>query len=50
MKQWDRIVFAQGVAVLSFDRMLTHHVVEQLGDRALRQSKGKADVADFSQP
>jgi hypothetical protein len=50
MKQWDPIVFAKGVVVLSFDRMLTHDVVGQLGNRALRQTKAKVDVADFSKP
>ena len=45
MKNWDSIVFAQGVVVLAFDHMLTQDVIVQLTNRALRQADATVDVA-----
>lgn len=50
MKKWDLVTFAQGVAVLAFDSMLTHDVIVQLGNRGFRQSNAAVDVADLSNP
>jgi|SRR5271169_959177 len=45
MKKWNPIIFAQGVAVLAFDQMLTGDVIRRLGDQAVRYSNATVDVA-----
>jgi hypothetical protein len=50
MKEWDPAVFVQGVVILAFDEMLTHDVIVQLSNRALRQSNATVDIADWSKP
>jgi hypothetical protein len=45
MKNWDPIVFAQGVVVFAFDQMLPRDVIMQLANRAFRESNAAVDVA-----
>ena len=47
MKKWNPILFAQGVVILSFDKILTSDVVTQLSKRAIRYSNTTVDVDEL---
>jgi nitrate reductase alpha subunit len=49
MAKWDPIVFAHGVVILAFDRVLTTDVVQQLTVRTVRYSNASVDVARLKQ-
>ncbi len=47
MTKWDPAVFAEGVVVLAFDKLLTDVMVTQLSKRAILYSNATLDVAGF---
>lgn len=47
LRQWNPNLFAQGVAVLAFDQLLTTDLVRKLAKRGIQQSNAMVDVADL---
>jgi hypothetical protein len=47
LKQWNPVMFTQGVVVLAFDQVLTGDVTKQLAKRAFEQVNASVDVRDL---
>jgi hypothetical protein len=47
LKKWNPALFAEGVAVLAFDQVLTSELVRKLAKRGIEQSNAMVDVADL---
>jgi len=49
LRQWHPGLFAQGVAVLAFDQLLTSDLVRKLAKRGIQQSNATVDVSDLKE-
>jgi len=49
LKKWNPALFAQGVAVLAFDKVLTSDLVRKLAQRGIQQSNAMVDVTDLKE-
>jgi hypothetical protein len=49
LKQWNPGMFAQGVAVLAFNQLLTTDLVRKLAKRGIQQSNAMVDVTDLKE-
>lgn len=47
LKQWNPVMFTEGVVVLAFDQVLTPDAIKQMGQKAARQVNATIDAADF---
>lgn len=49
LRQWNSGLFAQGVAVLAFNQLLTTDLVRKLAKRGIQQSNAMVDVTDLKE-
>ena len=49
LRQWNPGLFAEGVAVLAFDQLLTTDLVQKLAKRGILQSNATVDVSDLKE-